>query len=171
MRCMVLRLIAMRPEGPAVRSPGRKAGEAPGRGKREYRRRALKARYFIQSAGVTAAPSALISQLQPNPGLTAGSTYCRPLGPQTNSVAILRQSRAVAHGYLYFFSILLGGPKGGTLNVIRRFRTERFILPKARLSALSESMDLAVCVPCYSFPTIGRPIQFARFGIDLQYYG
>jgi len=108
MRCMVLRLIAMRPEGPAVRSPGRKAGEAPGRGKREYRRRALKARYFIQSAGVTAAPSALISQLQPNPGLTAGSTYCRPLGPQTNSVAILRQSRAVAHGYLYFFSILLG---------------------------------------------------------------
>ena len=88
MRCIVLKLIAMRPERPAVRSPGRKAGEAPGRGKREYRRRALKARHFIQPEGASAAPSALISQLQTNPGLTAGPTYCRPLGPQLNSVDI-----------------------------------------------------------------------------------
>jgi hypothetical protein len=44
----------MRPKGPAVRSPGREAGEIE-----VYMRRALKARHLSQSDRVSAAPSAL----------------------------------------------------------------------------------------------------------------
>ena len=63
----------VRPEGPAINSPGRQAGVAD--------RVASSAEgAALELSG--AAPSALILSRYPIPGLTAGPTQCRPFGPE-----------------------------------------------------------------------------------------
>src|SRR6266480_45521 len=92
------RVALFRPKGPAVNRPGREAGRRLNSNTERRRRGTLEVSikkhmegHHRILAGACVAPSALISALQFNPGLTAGPIYCRPFGPQEILPTLLEQ--------------------------------------------------------------------------------